>query len=128
MKQLSGLDSAFLYLETESSPMHIGGVSILEPTTPDGPFTLEKLKALMASRLHTCRTFTEKLVDVPLSISVETEDDVNWLTSCGTMHDFDLPQAYLRVELEDPDRGELAVIRRDELGGVAWRVWQIRAE
>jgi hypothetical protein len=69
-----------------------------------------------------------KLVDVPLSISVETEDDVNWLTSCGTMHDFDLPQAYLRVELEDPDRGELAVIRRDELGGVAWRVWQIRAE
>lgn len=68
MKQLSGLDSAFLYLETESSPMHIGGVSILEPTTPDGPFTLEKLKALMASRLHTCRTFTEKLVDVPLNL------------------------------------------------------------
>ena len=68
MKQLSGLDSAFLYLETDSSPMHIGGVSILEPTTPDGPFTLEKLKALMASRLHTCRTFTEKLVDVPLNL------------------------------------------------------------
>ncbi len=68
MKQLSGLDSAFLYLETETSPMHIGGVSILEPTTPDGPFTLEKLKTLMASRLPSCRTFTEKLAGVPLNL------------------------------------------------------------
>jgi hypothetical protein len=69
-----------------------------------------------------------KLVDVPLSIAAEVEDDVNWLTSCGTMHDFDLPQAYLRVELEDPTLGELAVVLRDARGGVAWRVWPIRAE
>jgi hypothetical protein len=69
-----------------------------------------------------------KLVDVPLSIAAEIEDDVNWLTSCGTMHDFDLPQAYLRVELEDPTAGQLAVVRRDKRGGVAWRVWPIRAE
>jgi len=68
------------------------------------------------------------LVDVPLSISADVDDDVNWLTSCGTMHDFDLPQAYLRVELEDPAAGELAVVRRDPRGGVAWRVWPIRAE
>lgn len=68
MKQLSGLDSAFLYLETATSPMHIGGVSILEPDTEEGPFTLDKLKALMASRLHTCRTFTEKLAEVPLNL------------------------------------------------------------
>jgi hypothetical protein len=68
------------------------------------------------------------LVDVPLSISAELEDDVNWLTSCGTMHDFDLPQAYLHVEADDPTAGELAVVRRDDRGGVAWRVWPIRAE
>ena len=70
----------------------------------------------------------DKLVDVPLSIAAELEDGINWLTSCGTMHDFDLPQAYLRVELEDPTLGELAVVRRDARGGVAWRVWPIRAE
>lgn len=69
-----------------------------------------------------------KLVDVPLSIAAELDDDVNWLTSCGTMHDFDLAQAYLRVEAEDPAAGELAVVRRDARGGVAWRVWPIRAE
>ncbi len=68
------------------------------------------------------------LVDVPLSVAADVEDDVNWLTSCGTMHDFDLPQAYLRVELEDPTEGELAVVRRTKQGGVAWRVWPIRAQ
>lgn len=69
-----------------------------------------------------------KLVDVRLSVAAELDDSVNWLTSCGTMHDFDLPQAYLRVELEDSVVGELAVVRRDPRGGVAWRVWPIRAE
>lgn len=69
-----------------------------------------------------------KLVDVPLSVAVGEDDLVNWLTSCGTMHDFDLPQAYLRVEEEDMTEGDLAVVVRTRLGGVAWKVWPIRAE
>jgi hypothetical protein len=69
-----------------------------------------------------------KEVDVPLSIEALETDDVNWLTSCGTMHDFDLPESYLRVEPEDPVMGELVVVRRDDRGGVVWRVWPIRAE
>jgi len=70
-----------------------------------------------------------KLVKVPLSIDADdTIDDVAWLTSCGTMHDFDLPAAYLEVEATDPEAGELAVVLRDASGGVAWNVWQIHAE
>jgi hypothetical protein len=69
-----------------------------------------------------------KEIDVPLSIEALETDEVNWLTSCGTMHDFDLPEAYLRVEPEDPVVGELVVVRRDDRGGVIWRVWPIRAE
>lgn len=69
-----------------------------------------------------------KLVDVPLSVSAGEDDVVNWLTSVGTMHDFDLPQAYLRVEEEDPTEGNLAVVIRTPLGGVAWKVWPARAE
>lgn len=68
------------------------------------------------------------LVDVPLAIEVADTDEVNWLTSCGSMHDFDLPEAYLRVEPDDPMAGELAVVVRDERGGVNWQVWPIRAE
>jgi hypothetical protein len=69
-----------------------------------------------------------KLVDVPLSVAAGEDDLVNWLTSCGTMHDFDLPQAYLRVEEEDMTEGDLAVVIRTPFGGVAWNVWPIRAE
>ncbi|MBS1120543.1 MAG: hypothetical protein H6Q90_2771 [Deltaproteobacteria bacterium] len=69
-----------------------------------------------------------KLVDVPLAIEVAETDEVTWLTSCGTLHDFDLPEAYLRVEPDDPTEGELALVVRDDHGGVTWRVWQIRAE
>jgi len=69
-----------------------------------------------------------KLIDVPLLVEATEDDEVNWLTSCGTMHDFDLPSAYLRVEVEDLTEGELAVVLRDDAGGVTWQVWPIRAE
>lgn len=69
-----------------------------------------------------------KEVDVPLAVEFPETDDVNWLTSCGTMLDFDLPEARLRVEPEDPTEGHLAVIVRTQNGGVAWQVWPIRAE
>lgn len=71
----------------------------------------------------------QPLVAVPLSIDADDAHyDVTWLTSCGTMHDFDLPNAYLKVEAEDPTSGELAVVLRDGGAGVAWNVWPIRAE
>jgi hypothetical protein len=67
-------------------------------------------------------------VDVRLAVDLDDSYTVNWLTSCGTMHDFDLARAYLRVEPEDPQSGSMAIVVRDELGGVAWRVWPITAE
>ncbi len=68
-------------------------------------------------------------VNVPLLVEVAETDEVNWLTSVGTMHDFDLPQAHIFVEPDNPlDVGELAVVVRDEGGGVTWQVWPIRVE
>lgn len=64
---------------------------------------------------------------VTLSVDFAEPDSVNWLTSCGTMHDYDLPAAYLRVEPEDPHDGTLAVVVRDTHGGVAWQLWPISA-
>lgn len=66
--------------------------------------------------------------DIPLSVEFDESYVVNWLTSAGTMHDFDLANAYLRVEPEDPQSGTISVVVRDDLGGVAWRVWPISAE
>ena len=69
--------------------------------------------------------------DTKIPLYVEADDEVqivNWLTSCGEMHDFDLHSAYLTVGPEDPQEGELAVVVRDPSGGVAWRVWPITSE
>lgn len=67
---------------------------------------------------------------VPLFVEANDEVDiVNWLSSAGTVHDFDLHAAYLTFDdPEDKLEGQLAVVVRDPLGGVAWRVWSIRAE
>ena len=70
-----------------------------------------------------------KRIDVRFSVSAIPDDDVNWLTNVGEMHDFDLPQSYLRVEKdEDKFEGELVLVRRDPEGGVVWRSWPIRVE
>jgi hypothetical protein len=97
------------------------GVSAENPVLDD--MTVNGVDAEATSEL-----VVGKLVDVPLAVAAGEEDLVNWLTSCGTMHDFDLPQAYLRVEEEDMTEGNLAVVVRGELGGIAWKVWPIRAE
>jgi len=71
----------------------------------------------------------EPLVKVPLAIDADdVQFDVTWLTSCGTMHDFDLPTAYLKVEVDDPQSGELVVVLRDAGGGVSWNKWSIHAQ
>jgi len=64
-------------------------------------------------------------------LTATTDLRVNWLTSVGTLFQDDEPTAFVRVAAETPgDRqvGELVVVVRDDVGGVAWRVWPMRAE
>jgi hypothetical protein len=66
-----------------------------------------------------------------LSVDADNEvagDDVNWLTSVGTAHDFDLPKAYITIEDEDPLEGFLALVLRLENGGVVWKLWPMTAD
>lgn len=79
------------------------------------------------------RDKTELVIDASaetrLSVDAVLEDDVNWLTSVGTMSDYDLPtSAYITVYDDDALQGELAVVFRDSRNGVTWRVWPLRAE
>ena len=68
MKQLSGMDTTFLYLETPNSPMHVGGVTIYEPEKPGTPFDFNKYRDFIESRLHLVSTFRERLVGAPLKL------------------------------------------------------------
>jgi diacylglycerol O-acyltransferase len=69
MHQLSGLDASFLYGETPTTPMHVGGLQIYDPSTaPTGEVTFERILAYVQSHLHLVRTFREKLLEVPMNL------------------------------------------------------------
>lgn len=68
MRRLSGLDSAFLALETPTSTGHVGGLSILDPRTAAEPLTLERLTRLLESRIDAVPVLRERLMDVPFGI------------------------------------------------------------
>jgi len=66
MHQLDSLDSAFLYLETANSPMHIGSVQIYEGRTEE--FDFDRYRAMVAERMHLSPVFTRRIVHVPLHL------------------------------------------------------------
>ena len=65
MQQLSGLDAAFLAMETPAVYGHVGSVCVLDPSTCPEPLTLERLQAVIASRLHLVPPFRRRLAEVP---------------------------------------------------------------
>jgi len=63
LESISGMDAAFLYGETDTSPMHIGSVAIIE-----GSLEFETFKKTIHSRLHQMPKMRKRLVYVPMSI------------------------------------------------------------
>lgn len=63
IEAISGLDAAFLYAETPTSPMHIGSVAVIE-----GSLQFEKFREIIASRIHMIPKLRKRLVYVPFSI------------------------------------------------------------
>ena len=94
MQQLSGLDASFLYLETGTSPMHIGGLSIYDQSTaPGGHVTFKDILQFFERRLHKARAFRQRLVRVPLSL-----DHPYWIED----PDFDLEFHVRHIALPRP--------------------------
>ncbi len=68
MQQLSGLDAAFLAMETHAVFGHIGSICILDPSTAPEPVTLDRVTTLIEARLHLIPPFRRRLVQVPLGL------------------------------------------------------------
>lgn len=62
MEWMSPIDSSFLHVENDVTPMHIGGVSLFEGPPP--PF--EDLKAMVAGKLDLVPRYRQKVRFVPL--------------------------------------------------------------
>lgn len=94
MQQLSGLDSSFLYVETGSTPMHIGSLSIYDQSTaPGGRVTFKEILNFFALRLHKARAFRQRLVNVPMGL-----DHPYWIED----PDFDLEFHVRHIALPAP--------------------------
>ena len=96
MQPLSGLDAAFLYLETPRTPMHVAGLSIFARTGDGARLEFATFRAHVAARVHLVRTYRERLVMVPLGLGKPYRIDDP---------DFDLDLHLHHVKLPSPVRG-----------------------
>src|SRR5215210_1406272 len=69
MRQLDSLDMQFLAGEDGRNHSHIVAASVYDPSTaPGGTLTVERLRELVAERLHLLPVFRWRLVPVPFGI------------------------------------------------------------
>src|SRR5262245_14633366 len=93
MNHLSGIDAAFLYLETPEMPMHVGSLNLYDlPPGYEGDF-YEDVKRHVASRMHLAAVFQRKLALMPFELAnpVWVDDD-----------DIDLDYHVRRIVLSKP--------------------------
>ena len=93
MEMLSALDSTFIYLESEHSPMAIGGIYVIDAIDAPGSFSYDSWSSLVESRLKLSKVFRERLVEVPCDLSFPY-----WIRDPG----FDLETHLPKVTLPKP--------------------------
>lgn len=94
MRQLSGQDATFVFLESSAAPLHLTTLYIYDPSTASGgTVTHKQLLAHIESRLHTSKVFTQKLLHVPMNL-----DYPYWVDDL----DFDLEFHVRHIALPSP--------------------------
>ena len=82
MRTASGLDGAFLSLETEATPMHVGSLHVFETPPRYARDFCGEVRRMIAGRLHLAPIFTRRLVATPLNFAnpvwIETEADLDF--------------------------------------------------
>jgi diacylglycerol O-acyltransferase / wax synthase len=93
MQQLTGLDAAFLALETANATGHVGGVCVLDPAGAPRPLTLARLTEVLAQRVPLVPVLRRKLLNVPFGL-----DQPYWIDDA----DFDIEYHIREIALPRP--------------------------
>lgn len=103
MQQLSNLDSLFLHLDTKNTPMHIGSLSIYDPSTSEGGIKgFKDILAYYESCQPKAKCFRRKLANVPFGIG-----NPYWIDD----EDFDIEYHVRHVALPQPgDWRQLSIL------------------
>ena len=123
MKRLSGLDAAFLALESEQWPAHVACVTVFDPAECPNGYSSDALKKTLEERLHLLPPFRWRLAEPPLGLGRP-----HWIED----PDFDLDWHIHRVALPAPGgREELAKLaaeiyrHRLDRRRPLWELWVI---
>lgn len=101
MKPLSGLDGAFLHLETPQTPMHVGSLHLFDlPPGYRGDFHAA-IKRQMKSRIHLAPVFTRKLAPMPLQFANPVWVEEDRVDLDHHVHRITLPGPGTQSQLED---------------------------
>jgi WS/DGAT/MGAT family acyltransferase len=94
MRQLSGQDASFVFMESARTPMHIGALSIYDPSTaPGGRVRFKQILGHIEQRLHTAQAYRQRLIRVPFDV-----DFPYWIND----RDFDLEFHVRHIALPAP--------------------------
>ncbi|HEY5014784.1 MAG TPA: wax ester/triacylglycerol synthase domain-containing protein, partial [Acidimicrobiia bacterium] len=123
MQRLSGLDAAFLAIETPTAHMHVMSTAILDPSTAPAHFDIDRVRALLLERMHLLPPFRRRLVSVPFDLH-----NPLWVED----PDFDLDYHVRRVALPSPGGlRELATLTAEIAGRALdrsrplWELWYV---
>ncbi|MCW2779046.1 MAG: wax ester/triacylglycerol synthase family O-acyltransferase, partial [Frankiales bacterium] len=103
MLQLTGLDAAFLAMETPSVFGHVASLIVLDPSTSPEPLTLERLTRLVERRLHLIPPFRRRLAAVPLGL-----DQPYWIEDPDFDIEFHVRELALAAPGDDKQLAEQA--------------------
>jgi diacylglycerol O-acyltransferase / wax synthase len=132
MKPVKAVDAAFLQLETEATPMHVGALFVLDPGSAQASRSFfRRFRAEIGARLDRSEVFTRRIAALPFNLAnpmwLAGEVDLDYhvrhtlLPEPGTQHQLEECVADLHAPLLDRDRPlwELHVIEGLAGGRVA---------
>ena len=135
MKALSGLDGAFLHLETPATPMHVASLHRFDLPPGYRKNFANEIRRQLARRLHLAPVLTRKLAPMPLQFAnpvwvEESAPDMDWhvtslrLPAPGTAAQLEDCAGELHSQLLDRSRPlwQITVIEGLESGQVAYYV------
>ncbi|HEX4344872.1 MAG TPA: wax ester/triacylglycerol synthase domain-containing protein, partial [Solirubrobacteraceae bacterium] len=126
--RLSALDAAFLAIESDHAPMHVGWAALFDPPPGEDAPSFAAIRDHIASRLHRAPRYRQRLAEVPLGLgdpvwiddtAFDVDDHVRHAThgdfgrlvdevmSTPLDHDRALWELWIATDLED---GGIAVV------------------
>ena len=97
MQQLTGLDTAFLAIESPTTYGHVNGLMTFAPDDDGNTLTVEALRELISARIHQLPPLRRRLAQVPLGL-----DNPYWVDD----PDFDIEYHVREIALPAPGTDE----------------------